>query len=92
MAIDTALKRSSVLQLKLPFRMILPFPTGSISTQTRPAIVGAYAGTTYIPPTPTSGAIIKGLTMIEEGLTILSGLTTSLIKGLVKDELNLINR
>ncbi len=94
MAIDTALKRGSVLQLKLPFRMTLPFPSGSITTQVRPYIVGAYGGTTYAPPTPppANTRIILGLTMIEEGLTILSGLTTNLIKGLVKDELNIISR
>lgn len=43
-------------------------------------------------PPPTNTAIIKGLQMVATGLTILSGLTTHLDKGLVEDELNNITR
>lgn len=43
-------------------------------------------------PPPVNTAIIVGLSMVQSGLTILSGLTTQLIKGLVKDELNNITR
>lgn len=44
------------------------------------------------PVPPVNTAIIVGLSMVQSGLTILSGLTTQLIKGLVKDELNNITR
>lgn len=91
MAIDTALKRGSVIGLKLPFRMTLPFPSGSIGAPQRGFIGGpAYAGIPFSPPTPppSNTAIILGLTMVAQGLTILSGLTTNLYKGLVEDELN----
>lgn len=47
-------------------------------------------GTNPVPPVNTR--IIQGLTMIAAGLTVLTGLTDNLIKGLVKDELNLISR
>lgn len=44
------------------------------------------------PPPPVNSAIILGLEMVAQGLTILSGLSTNLYKGLVKDELNKITR
>lgn len=54
---------------------------------------GAYlTGQGPNPPPVNNQPIIEGLVMLELGLTVLSGLTTSLIKGLVKDELNLITR
>lgn len=94
MAIDTAFKRLSVPQLKLPFRITLPFPTGTIGPLQRQAIVGTYAGipaSNPVPP-PVNTAIIVGLSMLAAGLTILYGITTNLEKGLVEDEQNIIIR
>lgn len=91
MAIDSSVKRSSVLQLKLPFRMTLPFPTGTIVASERASIAGAYAGSSFLPPS--SQRIINGLVMVEIGLTILTGLSTNLYKGLIEDDLgNIPNR
>lgn len=50
MAIDTATKRASVIQLKMPFRMTLPFPSGSVTSPDRYTLATAYAGTNFNPP------------------------------------------
>lgn len=92
MAIDTALKRGSVVGMKMPFKFILPFPSGSITKGEQQAILGAYAGIPFNPPIPppVNTAIIVGLSVVQLGLTILSGLTTNLYKGLTEDEQNII--
>lgn len=95
MAIDTSLKRGSVIQVKLPFRMTLPFPTGTIGAAQRQAIVGAYTGIPAANPTPPpiNNAIIVGLVMVDLGLTILlGGITTQLKKGLYEDPFNKLTR
>ena len=51
MAIDTALKRLSVLQLKMPWRMTLPFPSGAVTNGDRYTLALSYAGSTFIPVT-----------------------------------------
>ena len=55
MAINTALRRASVLQFKSPVRMTLPFPSGSVSTSDRLLLGTAYTGITPSPP-PTNTA------------------------------------
>lgn len=93
MAINTALKRGSVIGFKLPFRSILPFPSGAIGAGQRAMVGGpAYAGIPFSPPNPPpiNSAIILGLTMVASGLTVLYGLDTALYKGIVEDDLNIL--
>lgn len=92
MAIDTDIKRLSVLQIKLPFRLTLPFPSGTVTSPDRYTVAGAYAGTDFNPtPPPTNDRYILGTAMIKFGTTILNqGTAPRLTKGLVRDQLNII--
>jgi hypothetical protein len=58
MAIDTALKRASVIQFKQPYRTTLPFPSGTIGTGQRITLGYAYSGITPSPP-PGSNVLIQ---------------------------------
>lgn len=95
MAIDTALKRISVVQFAQAWsRHVFPFPTGSITSGDRYPLSYSYSGIAFNPPTPppTNTRIILGISMVAVGLTVLYGITTQLEKGLVEDDLNLIPR
>lgn len=93
MAIDTALKRGSTIGTKLPFRMTLPFPSGTIGAAQRAMIGTAYAGIPFSPPNPppTNLPYVLGTCMVMQGTTIYNQGTTPLInKGLVRDQRNII--
>lgn len=82
--------------------MIIDYQAGQFSNQ---QIFGRFGGASVIGvgprviigqggviPPPVSNPIILGLTMIAQGLTVLTGLTVNLDKGLVEDEQNIITR
>lgn len=76
----------------MPFRLTLPFPSGSITTEDRVTLGGGYAGSPFSPPPPpVSDRYILGTCMIKQGSTIRNQGTSPLInKGTVADNLNVI--
>mgnify|MGYP001593995764 CR=1 FL=1 len=52
MAIDSALKRASALNVSSPWRNILPMPDGSINQDDRQTVALHYSGIAAGPPAP----------------------------------------
>lgn len=76
--------------------MIIVYRIGQFSSQNAYSSVNYADGYSFfpqgtggvIPPPPTNTAIIQGLSLLQLGLTLLSGLTTNLYRGVVEDDLN----